>query len=169
MLFERELNQLKRLTPKQLREKYLQLFGEDTRTKNKTWLVRRIAWRLQSNAEGDLSERAKQRAVELARDSDLRLTPPSEEQLASLPQPKPSKPIATEPVAPVPTPSDSRLPKPGTVLTREYKGEEILVKVLANGFEWRGSVFASLSAVAKAITGSHCNGFAFFKLNGDKA
>ena len=42
--------------------------------------------------------------------------------------------------------------------------------MLAAGFEYDGAVYASLSAVAKAVTGSHCNEFLFFKLNkGDAA
>ncbi len=66
---------------------------------------------------------------------------------------------------------DGRLPPPGTVLTRPYKGGTIQVQVLAHGFEYDGKVYRSLSAVAKAVTGSHCNGFLFFRLNthGDNA
>jgi hypothetical protein len=60
---------------------------------------------------------------------------------------------------------DGRLPPPGTVLSRPYKGGTVQVQVLANGFEYRGEVFRSLSAVARAVTGSHCNGFLFFRLN----
>ena len=54
----------------------------------------------------------------------------------------------------------------GTVITRPYKGETLRVKVLANGFEFEGKNYPSLSAVAKAITGSHTSGFLFFRLNG---
>jgi Protein of unknown function (DUF2924) len=72
----REVAALQRMTPKQLREKYAAVFGEATAAGNRTWLVRRIAWRLQALAEGDLSERAKARTAELARDADLRVTPP---------------------------------------------------------------------------------------------
>jgi hypothetical protein len=61
-------------------------------------------------------------------------------------------------------PRDERLPPVGTVLTRRYKGQVLLVTVLADGFEYAGEKYPSLSAVAKAITGSHCNGFAFFKV-----
>ena len=68
----RELAALTRMTVKQLREKYLAMFGEPTVTGNRTWLVRRIAWRVQT-VEGDLSERAQPRATELARGADLRL------------------------------------------------------------------------------------------------
>jgi hypothetical protein len=59
---------------------------------------------------------------------------------------------------------DGRLPPPGTVITRRYKGAVLQVQVLAEGFEYAGEVFTSLSAVAKEITGSHCNGFHFFRL-----
>jgi hypothetical protein len=68
------------------------------------------------------------------------------------------------PEIPAPRPhADDRLPPPGTVLTRPFKGAVLQVKVLAEGFEYQGQVYPSLSAVAKAITGSHCNGFLFFR------
>lgn len=60
--------------------------------------------------------------------------------------------------------ADGRLPPLGSVLTRRYKGADVQVRVLAGGFEYDGQVYPSLSAVAKAVTGSHCNGFLFFKL-----
>ena len=41
---------------------------------------------------------------------------------------------------------------------------DVHVRILEHGFEYDGAVYASLSAVAKAITGSHCNGFLFFRL-----
>jgi hypothetical protein len=60
---------------------------------------------------------------------------------------------------------DPRLPLPGTILTRVYKGRTLHVRVLSDRFEWDGQTYPSLSAVAKAITGSHVNGFHFFRLN----
>ena len=69
-----------------------------------------------------------------------------------------------DPTRPVHFQADSRLPPPGTILTRKYKGQDLQVQVLAEGFLFQGQVFGSLSAVAKAITGSHCNGFLFFRL-----
>ena len=57
-----EVAALRRMTPAQLREKYLEVFGEPTRSGNKDFLCKRLAWRLQSLAEGGLSERARQRA-----------------------------------------------------------------------------------------------------------
>ena len=53
---------------------------------------------------------------------------------------------------------------PGAVITREYKGREVRVTVLEEGFEHEGTVHRSLSAVAKAVTGAHWNGFHFFGL-----
>src|SRR3954468_4507848 len=72
----KELAAVQRMGVPRLREKYAEVFGEATATGNRTWLVRKIAWRVQANAEGDLSERARQRAAELARDADLRAPPP---------------------------------------------------------------------------------------------
>lgn len=60
--------------------------------------------------------------------------------------------------------NDARLPSEGTSLTREYKGRQIEVRVVENGFEYAGDRYKSLSAIAKVITGSHCNGFRFFRL-----
>ena len=71
-----ELSALRHMTPHQLRDKYLEVFGEVSRTGNKDFLFKRIAWRIQSLSEGSLSERAKARAAELARDADIRMTMP---------------------------------------------------------------------------------------------
>src|SRR5207302_10400115 len=148
----REITALQRLTVPQLRDRYAEVFHETTNANNRTWLVKKIAWRLQALAEGGLSERARQRAAELANDADLRLNPPQ-----TIPLPVP---VETPPPRP---PLDDRLPPPGTILTRRYKGAVLEVKILVEGFEYDGQVYPSLSAVAKAITGSHCNGFLFFK------
>jgi hypothetical protein len=153
----REVAALQRMTVKQLRQKYAEVFGEDTNGHNKAWLVKRIAWRLQARAEGGLSERARQRAAELADDADLRLNPP----------PMKAAPVEEEaPVRVLKFPADNRLPPPGTVITRTYKGEVLQVRVRSDGFEYEGKVYTSLSAVARAITGSHCNGFLFFRIGG---
>jgi hypothetical protein len=154
----KELAALEKMSTADLKRKYAELFGDETRSGNRTWLVRRIAWRLQANQYGGLSERARQRAAELANEADLRLSPPKL---------KPDR-ATTHPVAPSAVGQivgDSRLPVAGTILTRKYKGRSLQVQVLEEGFEFEGDVFRSLSAVAKAITGSHCNGFQFFGLN----
>ena len=63
----KEIDQLKRMTVTDLRRQYRDVFGEETRSHHKAFLYRRIAWRLQADAEGDLSERARRRAMELRR------------------------------------------------------------------------------------------------------
>jgi hypothetical protein len=153
-----EVAALQRLTISQLRQRFADVFGEATRASNRTWLVKRIAWRLQALAEGDLSQRARQRATELARDADLRLNAPGNKTTTVTPEPGHAPTTSS-----VPAPIDRRLPPPGTVLTRPYKGKQLHVQVLTEGFAYAGTVFPSLSAVAKAITGSHCNGYHFFR------
>jgi hypothetical protein len=57
----------------------------------------------------------------------------------------------------------SRLGK-GSKLFREWHGEVHEVLVLEKGFAWRGETYSSLSAIARAITGTNWNGWAFFGL-----
>lgn len=71
-----EIAKLDTMTVSKLVEKFELLVGEKCRSRNKRYLIRRIAWRLQANAEGGLSERALKRAAELALDSEVRVTPP---------------------------------------------------------------------------------------------
>lgn len=146
-----ELSALRRMSVPQLQAKYAEVFGEATKSFNKAGLIKRIIWRIQALAEGGLSQRALRRAEELANENDLRLTPPKEQ-------------MPDVPVKVVPFHGDDRLPPPGTIILREYKGKTLQVRVRADGFEYEGKVYRSLSAVAKVITGSHCNGFLFFKI-----
>lgn len=145
------------MTPAALREVYREVFGEASRSNNRAWLVRRIAWRMQAQAEGGLSERAKARAAELARDEDLRLRPPTDRGpgLGSSLRTVTGKVVAR---------TDSRVPVAGSVLVRPYRGVDQRVVVLSEGFEYEGKVYRSLSAVAQAITGGHWNGYGFFGL-----
>lgn len=156
-LLKKELSALERMTVNELREKHRILFGEENRSRHKDFLRKRIAWRLQALDEGGLSERALQRARELANDADLRIRMPA------------SIPVASD--APERTAlvkyhddRDARLPQPGTVLVRQYRGQIVRVTVLERGFEFEGETHGSLSAIAKAVTGTHWNGMLFFGL-----
>lgn len=53
---------------------------------------------------------------------------------------------------------------PGTAIVKRWRGAEHMVTVLANGFQYRGKVYASLSQLAREITGTRWNGPAFFGL-----
>ena len=151
-----EVAALPRMAIQDLRTRYAEVFGEGTRSGNRAWLIKRLAWRLQALAEGDLSERARQRATELAQDADLRTTAPRQP-VTRQPTRRSNRPVAE---------ADRRLPPPGTVITRLYKGAHLEVLVLPDGFSYAGTRYATLSAVAKTITGAHCNGYLFFRLTG---
>jgi Protein of unknown function (DUF2924) len=153
---EREAAALRQMPMGQLCERYAELFGEPTRTRHRMYLVRKIAWKLQARAEGDLSERVRRRAEELARGTELRVMPPKavEAKQVSL--------LVTQ----VALPMDGRLPAPGTAIDRTYKGRKIRLLVQTDGFDYEGRRYKSLSAVAKEVTGSHVNGYRFFGLEG---
>jgi len=144
---------LRTMTVTQLQREYRAVFGEDTTSKHKEFLWRKIAWGLQANAEGGLPDATHQRALTLANPLHLRVRPPRET-------------TPTRTVSPDPAGTASNMPAPGTVLTRRHRGVEHTVRVLAEGFEYQGTVFRSLTAVAEAITGSHCSGKAFFGVTG---
>jgi hypothetical protein len=152
-LMWREIGALRGQSVGQLKLKYLEVFGDESRSNHKQFLLRRIAWRLQANAEGDLSQRARERALALAEEADLRIRAP-EFFLKRLSGPAGKKP------------SDPRLPPAGTLLTRQFQGQSVSVEVLENGFRYQERVYKSLSAVARYVTGVQWNGFSFFALKG---
>jgi Protein of unknown function (DUF2924) len=159
----KQIDELSRMTVGQLRKKYLEAFGEESRSNHKQFLFRRIAWRIQALAEGGLSERARRRALEIANDADLRIRAPKTKFGADVAlDPKLS---VTRKVAGA---LDRRLPPPGTYLEREYKGRRIIAKILVDGFEFDGEIYRSLSAIAQEATGTKWNGFLFFNLTAAK-
>ncbi len=158
---EQHTRELGQMTVPELRDRYAEVFGEATLSRHKQHLIRRITWRIQANREGGLSERARRRAKELACDADLRLNAPRAK------GPTEGEHQATT-VSPFHAGPDSRLPMPGALLRREFKGQMISVRVLNKGFEFEGDVYRSLSAIAKHVTGSHWNGFHFFGLKTSK-
>lgn len=155
-----EIDALGQMTVGQLRSKYGEAFGEATHSRNRRFLQKRVAWRIQANAFGGISERARKRAEELANDSDLRIRAPRGQ--------PPS--IDADSVTEAFQPSiDARTPTPGSILTRDYQGKRLVVSVLEKGFEFEGRVFRSLTGIAEAVTGSHWNGRHFFGLNRQEA
>lgn len=158
---EKEVAQLQWMTVGQLQQKFAAVCGEQPRSRNKQWMIKRLAWKLQAREFGGLSERALRRAAEIADTcdlSDLRLTAPK----SAMINPVPDSQVTTA----VPLIArDKRLPMPGTLITRKFKGQSLQVMVLGDGFQFEGEKYKSLSAVAKAVTGTHWNGYHFFGLN----
>jgi len=156
---QKQIEELSRMTVSQLRQKHLEVFGEETRSSHRQFLFRRIAWRIQALAEGGLSERARRRALEIANDADLRVLAPRTRfgRDATL-----DRKLSVS--RKVPGELDARLPPVGSNLEREYKGRRVIVRILVDGFEFDGQKYRSLSAIASKVTGTKWNGFAFFNM-----
>jgi hypothetical protein len=151
------IDELRNLKIVALKRKPRELLGEVSRSSNRQFLLRRLGWRLQASAEGDLSERARRRAAAIANDADLRTRAPkgfsAQDPRAATSWPDRSRPGR-----------DSRLPAPGAILTRRLADRQIVVKVLAEGFEYESRRYRSLSAIAREVTGTRWNGLLFFGL-----
>ncbi len=140
------LPDLERLTTRKIREKYLEVFGVPTHSNNRGYLLRRLTERPQPQTLPVLLQ-----VVEpIPAHSEGWPAPSSPEVEQTIPDPTPAR--------------DPRLPPPGSVLTRVYKGHEHRVTVLENGFEYEGELYSSLSKIAKVIAGCCWNGFSFFLL-----
>ena len=147
----RTIAEMKKMTVTQLKEKYREVFGEEATVLNKTYLWKKIAYRLQEIKHGGLSPEAMARLEELGKEAPERLFGKRK---------KKEKAAATSDALS----RDSRIPPVGTVLKRNHKGIEHQVIVLESGFEYQGRAHKSLSSIARKITGTGWNGFGFFGL-----
>ncbi len=152
------IEQLRTLNVVALQKKYQEIFKDASRSSNKQYLFRRIAWRLQANAEGGLSERACHRALQIADEADLRTRAPKGFLSAQVPASAISSGEHAQ------AHRDIRLPASGSLLTRRLNDRQIVVKVLAEGFEFESRHYRSLSAIAREVTGTRWNGLLFFGL-----
>jgi hypothetical protein len=122
-----------------LKQQWRSLFGTEPPPYNRRFLERRIAYRIQELAYGGLKPETIARLEALGEQIDggnITLRRIRQDQ----------RPIA------------------GTRLLREYQGVEHVVTVTRDGFEYQGRPFQSLSAIARAITGTRWNGWMFFGL-----
>ena len=122
-----------------LKEQWRSLFGSEPPPYNRRFLERRIAYRIQELAYGGLKPETIARLEALGEQIDggnITLRRIRQDQ----------RPIA------------------GTRLLREYLGVEHVVTVTRDGYEYRGRPYQSLSAIARAITGTRWNGWLFFGL-----
>jgi hypothetical protein len=164
---QHEIEALSGMTTTELVRTFGKVCGYRTNTRHRAYLIRKIAWRIQANAEGDLSDRAKKRARELANDAEVRLMAPKGYVVPPGDATAGREVVRAVTVEP---PRDGRIPPPGSAIVREYRGRKIRVSVLPDGegFEWDGERYSTLSAVARAVSGTHTNGFRFFGLGGGR-
>ncbi len=149
-----ELAGLAAMTAPELAAKWEVVTGEKAPSHNRPNLTKRLAWRIQELALGGLSEAALVKINELApATAKLRTRAGSGARGEGG-----VKAIVGRPAR------DPRLPQPGTVLRRAHGGVEHEVTVLADGFEYRGERYRSLSKIAREITGTPWNGFLFWNL-----
>ncbi len=146
-----QIAELRGLSVPALVARYEALFGKPPRVKNREWLWKRCAWKLQEQAFGGLSGAAKARLEELIAEIKL----PAAEDRRTVRGTLKRSPRSGDPAV-------------GSTITRVWRDTEIRVRVLETGFEWNGEIYNSLSATARAITGSHWNPRLFFKLVGRK-
>lgn len=162
-----DLKALDRMNLKELQTKFLLLYGVETHSKNPTFLRKKLAWKLQELREGGLSDEAKARLEALmpkgplVKQANGRLGVAAPTEVVA-PEEAVLK-AALEPSAP-PAERDPRIPAAGSVLRRTVGNDVHEVTVTEDGFEYLGQPFKSLSAIAKAITGTAWNGYLFFGL-----
>lgn len=149
------IRQLQAMTVNQLRDEWFKLYQQPTNSRNRDFLFRRLAWKLQEVQLGGLSDRARRRIDELAPDGFERARTPGLPPLADAPADRPMPRVRRDP----------RLPTPGTVISKRYKGRELRVTVRDDAYEFDGAMYPSLTALARTITGSkNINGKLFFGL-----
>ena len=122
-----------------LKTQWRDLFGTEPPPFNRRYLESRLAYRIQELAYGGLQPETLKRLRALG------------EQLDGGDKAKRSIRADVRPIA-------------GTRLIREWQGVEHVVTVTTDGFEWQGRPYKSLSAIARAITGTRWNGWVFFGL-----
>ena len=154
-----EINRLRQMSVGELRVRWRELYGEESRSRNRDYLWKRLAWRVQELAYGALSDRAKQRLEELAPTAEfIRRQIPRGFNPAAVVSAADTRSRRERKVR------DIRLPAPGTVISRTWRGRELRLLVLKDGFELDGARYGSLSEAARAATGAHWNGKLFWGL-----
>ena len=121
-----EIEQLRAAPMALVRARYREVFQEEPRSKHREHLFRRLAWRLQAESQGGLSAAARQRAEEIVKDADVRLLPPQDFFHGTSAGAASAGRLRSR--------FDRRIPRAGTMLKRKYRGDTIVVKVLARWF-----------------------------------
>ena len=124
----------------ELKQMWRDLYGQEPPGFSRSYLVSRLAYRIQELAYGGLKSSTRTKLNVLADALDPKAV---------------RQRVLDRPVA-------------GVRLVREWRGAEHTVTVLDDGFEWEGRRYRSLSQIARSITGTRWNGPAFFGLRSGK-
>lgn len=130
---------LKTQSAPELREQWRALFDTEPPPFNRRFLESRLAYRIQELAYGGLKPETVRRLEQLGEELDG-----GDRNKSAV--------------------RADLMPMAGTRLIREWQGVEHVVTVMSDGFEWEGRPYKSLSAIARAITGTRWNGWVFFGL-----
>ena len=151
---EREIAGLDGMTTQQLQARWRTLYKRDPPARMRSGFLRRgIAYRLQERAFGGL----KPATVRLLRKLAAELRAERERKVRGVGRDEGA-------VVPLRAPTKQRILSSGSQLLREWNGSTEIVKVVTDGFQWRGKPYRTLSAVAVAITGTKWSGPRFFGL-----
>lgn len=131
-------------TTPELKQLWRDLYDREPPPYSKPFLIKRLAYRIQELAHGGLSVRAEAKLNERIEEEHLRAR-------GKTPVRKGDRPIA------------------GTRLIREWQGMEHTATVLDDGFEYQGRRYQSLSAIARAITGTRWSGPLFWGLRNHRS
>jgi hypothetical protein len=154
-----QIEELAAMSVPELQQRYRDLFGEEPGSTHRQFLFRKIAWHLQAKEEGGLPESVRDLARSIAQDVPLRYRV-----LTNAAKRRAGFPIDQTATTTITPDHDSRLPMPGGVIVKQFRGETLVVKVTDQGFEYCDRRYTSLSAIAQEITGTKWNGFLFFGL-----
>ncbi|MGC8761951.1 MAG: DUF2924 domain-containing protein, partial [Bryobacteraceae bacterium] len=139
-------------------------FGTEPVSSHRQFLFRKIAWRLQAEEERWKPDALHELAHGIARNSPLR-----NRVVTNVKKRRAGLPPEQTAVATIQPDHDPRLPMPGGLIVKQYKGRTHVVQVLDDGrFSYDDRQFKSLSAIAQEITGTKWNGLLFFGLTEKK-
>ena len=143
-----EIERLRSMSLDDLADRYQAEFGRTPKIRHREYLWKKLAWQVQERRFGGLSKVAQAKLEALIAEIEL---PPAED--------------TRKVTGKLRGPHKPGLPSVGTIITKEdWNGQRIHVEVLEKGFAYQGEIYRSLTAVAKAVTGTHWNGKLFFGL-----
>ena len=142
----RQVANLHKLSHGELLDLWKTLKGSDPPAYNRTYIISRLAYRIQEIAYGGLQEADHEQMGQILRDEGF------DPARAESPERRRQRDTGRRKDGPV----------AGTKLVRYWNGKTYEVTAVHGGFEFEGRLFRSLSAIAKAITGAHWNGHEFF-------